>query len=190
MSRIGRLPIKLVDKVTVDVNDNIVTVKGPKGELKREISPDITLKQENGHIVLSRKNEEKETKALHGLYRALISNMIKGVSEGFEKQLLVVGVGYRVAKQGKKLVFNVGYSHPVEFEEPAGITLDVIPMAELNIKNIDRLAAGVSVKGTDNVLVGQVAANIRCIRKPEYYHGYGIRYRTEDIHLKPGKTGK
>ena len=190
MSRIGKLPIKLVNGVNVTVNGNEVVVKGPKGELSREISNDITVEVKDGEVILTRKNDLKETKALHGLYRALINNMVKGVTEGFEKKLYVVGVGYKVAKQGNKLVFNIGYSHPIEFEAPQGITLDVIQLNDLNIKTIDRLAAGVSVKGIDNVLVAQVAANIRCLRLPELYHGYGIRYSTEDIHLKPGKTGK
>ncbi len=178
MSRIGKLPITLPDKVVVDVKDgNVVTVKGAKGELTSTFSKKIVIEQENGVITLTRVSETKENRALHGLTRALLNNMVVGVSNGFEKTLEVVGVGYRVQLNGKKLVFGLGYSHPVEVEQPEGITFEA-PNANTVI-----------IKGIDRQLVGQVAANIRTLRPPEPYKGKGIKYKDEVIRRKVGKTG-
>ncbi len=176
MSRIGRAPVTIPAGVTVDASNNVMTVKGPKGTLTQEYDPNITVNIEAGVVHLTRANEEKETKAKHGLYRALLHNMVVGVTEGFSKGLVVAGVGYKVAKQGNKLVLNVGYSHPVEVAEEPGITLECPSQTEI------------TVKGIDKVKVGQVAASIRKIREPEPYHGYGIHYSDEVIERKEGKT--
>ena len=163
MSRIGRAPVAIPAGVTVETANNVMTVKGPKGTLTQEYDPKITIKVEAGAAHLTRADEEKETKAKHGLYRALLHNMVVGVTEGFSKGLVIAGVGYKVAKQGNKIVMNVGYSHPVEVAEEPGITFECPSQTEI------------TVKGIDKVKVGQVAANIRMIRKPEPYHGYGIQ---------------
>ncbi|MBR7159822.1 MAG: 50S ribosomal protein L6 [Clostridia bacterium] len=179
MSRIGRLPIVIPQGVTVDIDANQnVTVTGPKGTLTQWVDACIKVVVENSQVVLTRSSEEKEVKSKHGLYRALIQNMVTGVVNGFAINLIIKGVGYKVAKTGNKVTFSVGYSHPVEFVEPEGITIDVVSVTE------------VSVKGIDKAKVGQVAANIRYIRKPEPYHGYGIRYKDETIVMKEGKSGK
>ncbi len=177
MSRIGRLPIEIPAGVSVEFVDGVVTVKGAKGTLSQAIEvKNIDVKVEGNVVNVTRSNEEKETKSAHGLYRALIANMVVGVSKGFEKKLVINGVGYKLTKQGNKVVLNVGYSHPVEFVEPAGITIDVTSPTEM------------TVKGIDKVVVGQVAANLKAVRKPEPYHGYGIRYADETILRKPGKA--
>ena len=176
MSRIGNAPITIPAGVTVEVSNNVVTVKGPKGTLTQAYDPIITFKVENNTVVLTRANDLAPTKAKHGLYRALTSNMVKGVTEGFKKNLIVNGVGWKVAKQGKKVVLNVGFSHPVEVEEIDGITLDCPTITEI------------SVTGIDKDKVGQFAAMIRGIREPEPYHGYGIRYSDEVIERKVGKA--
>lgn len=179
MSRIGRLPVVIPQGVEVSVSpENVVTVKGAKGTLNLNVKSLIKVNVENGEVKVSRPNDEKETKALHGLYRKLIANMVEGVSKGFEKGLVLNGVGYKVAKQGKKIVLNVGYSHPVEIEEVPGITFECPSATE------------VVVKGIDKELVGQIAANVRKVRNPDPYHAYGIRYRDEVIVRKEGKTGK
>lgn len=179
MSRIGRLPVVIPQGVEVSVSpENVVTVKGAKGTLNLNVKSLIKVNVENGEVKVSRPNDEKETKALHGLYRKLIANMVEGVSKGFEKGLLLNGVGYKVAKQGKKIVLSVGYSHPVEIEEVPGITFECPSATE------------VVVKGIDKELVGQIAANVRKVRNPDPYHAYGIRYRDEVIVRKEGKTGK
>ena len=179
MSRIGRMPIAIPAGVTVEIaENNKVTVKGPKGTLERVLPAEMDIKQEGSEIVVSRPNDLKKMKSLHGLTRTLIHNMIIGVTEGYEKKLEVNGVGYRAAKQGKKLVLTVGYSHPVEIEEPAGLTIDVPAQNKI------------VVSGTDKQLVGQLAADIRSVRAPEPYHGKGIRYEGEYIAIKEGKTGK
>lgn len=176
MSRIGRLPITIPAGVTVTVApDNTVTVKGPKGELKQEVNKKITVTIEAGVVHCTRSDDEKQTKAMHGLYRKLIANMVEGVTNGYSKGLIVNGVGYRVAKQGNKIVLNVGYSHPVEMVEPAGITFECPSATEITVKGIDRC------------LVGQIAANIRAVRVPDPYHAYGIRYSDEVIARKEGK---
>ena len=176
MSRIGNAPITLPAGVTVEAKDNVITVKGPKGVLNQAYDPAISFNVENNVVVLTRANDLAPTKAKHGLYRALTANMVKGVTEGFKKSLIVNGVGWKVAKQGKKVVLNVGFSHPVEVEEIDGITLDCPAVTEI------------TVSGIDKEKVGQFAAMIRGIREPEPYHGYGIRYSDEVIERKVGKA--
>ncbi|MDP4104616.1 MAG: 50S ribosomal protein L6 [Bacillota bacterium] len=178
MSRVGKKPIEIPAGVTVTLNGNVVTVKGPKGELTRTFNPDIEIKVEENIINVSRPSESKEHRALHGTTRALLSNMVEGVSKGFEKALELIGVGYRAQKQGNKLVLNVGYSHPVEITPEAGIEIEV----PANTKII--------VKGTSKERVGALAANIRDVRRPEPYKGKGIRYEGEFVRRKEGKTGK
>ena len=179
MSRIGRLPIAVPGGVNVSVDaENVVTVKGPKGELKQKIHQDITVVLEDGVINVRRPSDDKNHRALHGLSRSLINNMVVGVTEGYAKGLDIVGVGYRAQKQGKKVVLTVGYSHPVEVEE--------IPGIELEVPTPNKIV----VKGIDKQLVGSIAHNIREIRKPEPYLGKGIKYETEVVRRKEGKTGK
>ena len=179
MSRIGRMPIAIPAGVTVTIaENNPVTVKGPKGTLERALPLEMTIKQEGDDIVVSRPNDLKKNKSLHGLTRTLIHNMVVGVTEGYEKVLEVNGVGYRAAKQGNKLVLSLGYSHPVEMVDPEGIT------SVLDGQNI------IKVQGIDKEKVGQYAAEIRSKRKPEPYKGKGIKYSTEVIRRKVGKTGK
>ena len=161
----------------VKLNGHELTVKGPLGTLSASFHPNMTIEKEGNTIVVKRPDDEKENKALHGLTRALINNMVTGVSKGFEKSLEIVGVGYRAAKQGKKLVLTLGYSHPVEIEEPKGITIEV--------PSQDKII----VKGADKQLVGEIAAQIRKKRPPEPYKGKGIRYTGENIIRKEGKTG-
>lgn len=176
MSRIGRMPVALPAGVTVYVKDGKMVVKGPKGTLEQEIDSRIAVAVENGHAVLTRANDSKELRAKHGLYRALLHNMVTGVTNGYSKGLVINGVGYKVAKQGNKIVLNIGYSHPIEFAEIEGVKLDCPTQTEI------------TVSGIDKVKVGQVAANIRSLREPEPYHGYGIRYKDEVIERKEGKT--
>ena len=173
MSRIGNRIITIPEGVTITLENNEVVVKGPKGELKQVMLKDITMKQENNEIILERKNEA--AKAMHGTMNALISNMITGVTKGYEKALEIIGVGYRFNVQGKKLTINDGYSHPVEMEVPEGLTVESVSNTEI------------TVKGIDKVLVGEFAANIRKVRKPEPYKGKGIRYKDEHIIRKEGK---
>ena len=173
MSRIGNRIITIPEGVTVTLENNEVVVKGPKGELKQVMLKDITMKQENNEIILERKNEA--AKAMHGTMNALISNMITGVTKGYEKALEIIGVGYRFNVHGKKLTINAGYSHPVEMEVPEGLTVESVSNTEI------------TVKGIDKVLVGEFAANIRKVRKPEPYKGKGIRYKDEHIIRKEGK---
>ena len=173
MSRIGNRIITIPEGVTITLENNEVVVKGPKGELKQVMLKDITMKQENNEIILERKNEA--AKAMHGTMNALISNMITGVTKGYEKALEIIGVGYRFNVQGKKLTINAGYSHPVEMEVPEGLTVESVSNTEI------------TVKGIDKVLVGEFAANIRKVRKPEPYKGKGIHYVGEHIRRKEGK---
>ncbi|HAL32649.1 MAG TPA: 50S ribosomal protein L6 [Lachnospiraceae bacterium] len=178
MSRIGKMPIAIPSGVTVNMaENNTVTVKGPKGELTRTLPAVLTIKQEDGNIVVERPNDEKETKALHGLTRSLLNNMVIGVTEGYSKTLEINGVGYRAAKQGKKLTLSLGYSHPVEMEDPEGITTEV--------KDNQIIVSGISKEA-----VGQYAAVIRDKKRPEPYKGKGIKYIDEVIRRKVGKTGK
>jgi large subunit ribosomal protein L6 len=178
MSRVGKKPIEIPAGVTVTINGTVVTVKGPKGELTRTFNPDIEIKIEENIINVSRPSDSKEHRALHGTTRALLANMVEGVSKGFERGLELIGVGYRAQKQGNKLVLNVGYSHPVEIEPEAGLEIEV----PANTKII--------VKGTSKERVGALAANIRDVRPPEPYKGKGIRYEGEFVRRKEGKTGK
>ena len=173
MSRIGNRVITIPEGVTVECNDNVITVKGPKGELKQNVLKDITMKSEDGKIIFERANEE--AKAMHGTMNAIVNNMIIGVTKGYEKGLEIVGVGYRFNVQGKKLVISAGYSHPVNMEVPEGITVESVSNTEI------------TVKGIDKVLVGEFAANIRKVRQPEPYKGKGIRYKDEHIRRKEGK---
>ncbi|MCR5686485.1 MAG: 50S ribosomal protein L6 [Lachnospiraceae bacterium] len=179
MSRIGKMPIAIPAGVTVDVaENNKVTVKGPKGTLERSMAPEMEIKVEGAEVTVSRPNDLKRNKSLHGLTRTLINNMVTGVTNGFEKKLEVNGVGYRAQKQGKKLTLNLGYSHPVEMEDPEGVETVV---EGTNI---------IFVKGIDKEKVGQYAAEIRDKRRPEPYKGKGIKYADEHIRRKVGKTGK
>lgn len=178
MSRIGNKPISVLDGVEVKIDGNKVTVKGPQGTLEREVHKNISLEMKENVITVTRKDNEPENRSLHGLTRTLINNMIIGVKEGFSKELQINGVGYRVQKDGKGLKMALGFSHPVLFEAPEGITFDV-PNANTII-----------VKGIDKELVGQTAAVIRTKRPPEVYGGKGIKYADEVIRRKEGKTGK
>ena len=178
MSRIGRMPITVPAGVTVTVGENnFVTVKGPKGTLTQALRPEMIIEQDAGVITVKRPNEEKETVAMHGMTRALLNNMVVGVSEGFKKELEINGVGYRAAKEGNKLVLTVGYSHPVEMPEIDGITIDVPAQNKIVIS------------GPDKQKVGQFAAEVREKRPPEPYKGKGIKYVDETIRRKVGKTG-
>ncbi|MEN9803859.1 MAG: ribosomal protein [Actinomycetota bacterium] len=179
MSRIGKAPINVPSGVDVSINGSTVTVKGPKGTLSRTLIGGITVRQEENTLLVERPNEERESRSLHGLSRALVNNMVVGVTDGFVKELDIVGVGYRAeAKGANALRLNLGFSHPVDFPGPDGITFEVPTQTRI------------IVKGIDKELVGQVAANIRSIRKPEPYKGKGVRYLNERILRKAGKTGK
>ena len=179
MSRIGREPIAVPAGVTVSISDsNVVTVKGPLGELTEQFAKELTIAQEGATITVTRPNDQKEMRALHGLTRTLVNNMVVGVTKGYEKKLEIVGVGYRVEKQAGKIVLGLGYSHPVVFEEANGITFACPDQTTILVKGIDKQA------------VGQMAAVIRSKRPPEPYLGKGIKYSGEYIRRKAGKTGK
>jgi large subunit ribosomal protein L6 len=179
MSRIGRLPVPMPEGVTVTVTpQNVITVKGPKGQLVRTLNTKVNIIVEDKEVLVTRNNDEKESKALHGLTRALINNMVIGVTKGFTRNLELVGVGYRATLQGKKLTMNLGYSHPVEIEPVEGISFETPATNKI------------TVIGIDKELVGAVAADIRTWRKPEPYKGKGIKYDDEVIRRKEGKTGK
>ena len=178
MSRIGNKVITIPAGVEVNINDNFATVKGPKGELKQQFDKDMTFNIEGNEITVVRPSDSKRHRTVHGTTRAILANMIEGVSAGFKKELELIGVGYRAQMQGKKLVLSVGYSHPVEFEAIDGITLGV----EGNTK--------VSIEGINKEVVGQYAAKVRAVRPPEPYKGKGIRYVGEYVRRKEGKTGK
>lgn len=178
MSRVGLKPIVIPDGVTVTKDGDTITVKGPKGELSRELHPAISVKIGEEEITFERPSDHKEHRSLHGTTRSVVNNMVEGVTKGFEKALELVGVGYRASKSGNKLVMNVGYSHPVEYEPENGVEIDV----PSNTK--------VVVKGIDKELVGAAASDIRAARTPEPYKGKGIRYENEYVRRKEGKTGK
>ncbi len=179
MSKIGAKPVEIRANVQVDIANNQVKVKGPKGELVLDVPTDlVTIEQVGNKVVLKRVNEEKEAKAKHGLYNTLIKNMIKGVTDGFERSLDLVGVGYRVQKKGDGLTMSLGYSHPIEVEPIKGISFELLGDTKI------------TVKGIDKQLVGQVAANIRKLREPEPYKGKGVKYSDERIIRKAGKSAK
>ena len=180
MSRIGKLPITVPAGVTVKVDEeNMVVVTGPKGTLSQQVHPDITLKQEGNILTLERPTDAKPHKAMHGLYRSLVNNMVIGVTEGFSKTLVMVGTGYRAqAEGGKKLTINIGFSHPVVLEAPENVTFETPEQTKIVVKGINKQQ------------VGNLAADIRAIRKPEPYLGKGIKYEDEVIRRKEGKTGK
>jgi large subunit ribosomal protein L6 len=179
MSRIGRKPVAVPKGVTLQLQGNTVQVKGPRGELRRTLHPDMQVAFDKDQFTVARPSEEKRHKALHGLTRTLVNNMVVGVTEGYEKKLEIVGVGYRVLSKGPtQLEFQLGYSHPITFNAPEGITFTVEGPTKLGVQGIDKQ------------LVGEVAANIRKLRKPEPYKGKGVRYAGEQIRRKVGKAGK
>lgn len=178
MSRIGRMPIPLPQGVEVEIKGNEVWVKGPKGELSRSFNPAIAISLNEGTLTVSRPSDDRIHRSLHGLTRSLLANMVEGVSKGFQKNLELVGVGYRAQKVGEKVVLQVGYSHPVEITPLSGVSVVVVEAQRL------------SVQGIDKELVGDVAAKIRAVRPPDHYKGKGIRYAGERVRLKPGKAGK
>lgn len=179
MSRIGRLPVEIPSGVKVDVKGSNIHVKGPKGELQRTFSNSIGIAMENNQLVITRKSDEPAERALHGTTRAVLANMVNGVSKGFQVVLEVDGVGYRAEMEGKNLALHVGFSHPVKIEPPAGISFEADAKTRL-----------IKVMGFDKELVGQIAANIRNVRPPEPYHGKGLHYLGEHIRRKAGKAGK
>ena len=179
MSRIGKNPITIPAGVTVDIAaDNTVTVKGPKGTLSQQVNKDITVKHEGNQLILTRPTDDKPHKSMHGLYRSLLNNMVVGVTDGFTKNLELVGTGYRAQAQGKTLTINIGFSHPVVFEAPENITFETPAPTKITVKGISKQQ------------VGNLAADIRVIRKPEPYLGKGIKYETEVVRRKEGKAGK
>jgi large subunit ribosomal protein L6 len=177
MSRIGRKPVPVPANVTVTIDGAAVKVKGPKGELVRQFRPEMKIEQEDGRLVVGRPSDSKEHRALHGLTRALLANMIQGVTSGYRKSLEIIGVGYRAEKKGNELVLNVGYSHQVKYPQPTGISISTSSPTV------------VVIEGIDKEKVGQVAAEIRSVRPPEPYKGKGIRYQGEQVRRKAGKTG-
>ncbi len=178
MSRVGRMPVTVPQGVVVNIKKDGVTVTGPKGELRRRFNPDMSITLNNSSLIVSRPSDSKVHRSLHGLTRSLLANMVEGVTNGFEKTLEIVGVGYRVEKAGDKLIIRVGFSHPVEVSPLPGVTLDV--------EGVNRI----KVMGIDKEVVGEMAAEIRAIRPPDAYKGKGIRYAGELVHLKAGKAGK
>lgn len=179
MSRIGKLPIPIPEKVDVKVNGNVISVKGPGGEMSWDFVSDMKVSVKEGNIVVERPSDTKRFKALHGLTRNIINNMVTGVSSGYQRVLEITGVGYKAQVQGKKILFSLGYSHAVEFVLPDGITAEA-----------DSRQTQITLKGIDKRLIGQVAANIRALRLPDAYKGKGVRYSGEMIKLKAGKAGK
>lgn len=178
MSRIGRMPIAIPNGVTVEINENETTINGPKGQLSRRFNPGMAITLKDNNLIVSRSGDSKEYRSLHGLTRSLLANMVAGVTKGFEKNLEIVGVGYRAEKSGDKLIIHVGYSHPVEVSPPPGVSLDI----ERNTR--------IKVTGINKETVGEMAAKIRAIRPPDNYKGKGIRYAGETVRLKAGKAGK
>ena len=179
MSRVGKQPIELPEKVEVDIRGSKVTVKGPKGDLHRSFHPDMEIKLQDGILRVERPTDQRGHRALHGLTRALLANMVQGVSEGYSKALEIVGTGYRAEKQREDLILYLGYSHPIDFPAPAGISFEV-----------PRGGRAVTVQGIDKELVGEIAARIRRQRPPEPYKGKGVRYQGEYVRRKAGKAGR
>ena len=177
MSRIGKMPVRIPSNVSVTVEGRTIRVKGPRGELSRVFRPEIDVSVQDGRVIVERRSEAKRERAFHGLTRALIANMVNGVTSGYIRSLEIVGVGYKAEKRGKKLVLNVGYSHVVEYPEPPGITITA------------PTPTTITVEGADKESVGQVAAELRAVRPPEPYKGKGIRYQGEHVRRKAGKTG-
>jgi len=178
MSRVGRMPIPVPQGVKVSIEQDMVTVTGPKGELRRRFNPDMAIVLDNNNLIVSRPDDSKVHRSLHGLTRSLLANMVQGVTDGFEKNLDIVGVGYRAEKTGDKLVLRIGYSHPVDVSPLPGVSLEV--------EGVNRI----KVSGIDKEVVGEMAAKIRSIRPPDAYKGKGIRYAGEFVRLKAGKAGK
>jgi large subunit ribosomal protein L6 len=178
MSRIGRMPIPVPQGVKVNIEEDMVTVSGPKGELRRRFNPDIGIVLDSGNLIVSRPSDSRVHRSLHGLTRSLLANMVEGVTNGFEKNLDIVGVGYRAEKTGDKLVLRVGFSHPVEVSPLPGVSLDIEGGTRIKVSGISR------------EVVGEMAAEIRAIHPPDAYKGKGIRYVGEPVHLKAGKAGK
>lgn len=177
MSRVGKAPIPIPDKITVTIDGQLVTIKGPKGELAQEIHPEMSVAVEDNKIKVGRPSDQKRHRALHGLTRALLNNVVVGVTEGYKITLELVGVGYRAEMKGRMMVLSLGYSHPILVDPPEGVTLDAPPKS-----------AKIIVEGIDKQLVGEVAAKIRAFRKPEPYKGKGIRYQGEHVRSKAGKA--
>jgi len=178
MSRIGKTPIDVPQGVVVDIKGNRVVVTGPKGELSRSFNPDMKIKLDDNILTVSRPSDGRQHRSLHGLTRTLLANMVNGVSQGFEKKLEIVGVGYKAEKSGDKIVLRVGYSHLVEMTPPSGVFIDIEGANKIKVSGIDKEA------------VGQMAAEIRAVRPPDAYKGKGVRYAGEVVRLKPGKAGK
>jgi len=178
MSRVGRMPITVPEGVTVNINQSEVTVTGPKGQLRHSFNPDMSIALNNGNLIVTRPSDSKVHRSLHGLTRSLLANMVEGVTNGFERSLEIVGVGYRAEKVGDKLIIHVGYSHPVEVLPLPGVSLEV------------ERATRIKVTGINKEIVGEMAAKIRAVRPPDAYKGKGIRYAGEKVHLKAGKAGK
>jgi large subunit ribosomal protein L6 len=177
MSRVGKKPIPIPEKVKVDIKPGSVSVNGPKGNLVHDVHPDISLRMENNELLVERSTDQKKHRALHGLTRALVQNMVTGVTEGFSKELQIIGVGFRAEMKGTNLLLNIGYSHPIVFAPPDGVSLAVEPKENR-----------IQIKGANKELVGLTAAKIRSLRTPEPYKGKGIRYIDEHVHIKAGKT--
>nr|WP_321407812.1 50S ribosomal protein L6 [uncultured Carboxylicivirga sp.] len=182
MSRIGKAPISIPSGVNVTVKDNTVTVKGPKGELIQSVHPELEVKVEDGTLTLERPNDEKEIRSMHGLYRSLINNMVVGVSEGYKKELELVGVGYRATNQGQLLELSLGYSHPIHLLLPSEIKVEAVTDRKSN--------PIITLESADKQLLGQVCAKIRSLRKPEPYKGKGVRFKGEVVRRKAGKSAK
>ena len=180
MSRIGKLPIEIPAGVTIDIKDNVITVKGPKGELKQAVNPAIKVEMQDGQLTVARPDDNRESRAQHGLYRALINNMVVGVSEGYKKTLQLVGVGYRVSNQGNVLEFALGYSHAIYLKMPPEVTVNAV--TERNKNPL------ITLESCDKQLLGQICAKIRSFRKPEPYKGKGVKFVGEVIRRKSGKT--
>lgn len=185
MSRIGKKPITVPKGVDIKISEaNYVTVKGPKGTLEQQLPPEIIIQQDNGVLTVTRPSDARQHRALHGLTRSLLANMVTGVTDGYQRVLEISGVGYRASREGKNIVLQVGFSHPVRVVPPEGVTFEVIERRSANEPQ------QLIIRGIDKQIVGEEAAKLRAVRPPEPYKGYGIRYRGEQVRRKAGKTGK